>query len=450
MLYWEKPTKTEEIPMKHTFPGAGRCLRALAVLLAFLALTPLLPRAAAAGWEETFHAERVLPALKDYFMGTEGDYASVNPNDNGALSVGILQWHGVRALKLVQRTAAAFPETAALLTAQLRTEIRDPGTTWKTRTLNSTEKAALSAFLSTAAGVQTQDAQARDDLSDYLRIAYQAGMRSDATAFYYASICNQFGNGGAKTYLSCIRETMGVDSTYCFRSLDELHAAAHATQSYGQRYLPTRDRTYARIRDLGWSLTGQDRFLDLPPAGSWARPGIDYVLEKGLFQGVSETAFAPELEMSRAMAVTVLWRAAGEPESGEPTAFADVRAGAWYAAPVAWAAGAGIVNGRSPYRFDPAEPVTREELAAFLYRSAERLGPEAGGSLPEDPNQTLSAFSDGSKVSSYARPAVAWAVEQGILRGLEGDGGLYLEPRRPVTRAETAVLMMRFCSSVKP
>ena len=430
--------------MKRTVCSPRRSgLRLLAVVLVLLALVPLFPRAAAAEWEETLHAERILPALKRYFMGTEGDYASVNPNDNGALSVGILQWHAVRALKLVQRIAAESPDSVRLLTAQLRAEIRDPNTTWKSRTLNGTEKAALSAFLSAPAGVEGQDAQAREDLSAYLQAGYQAGMRSDATAFYYASILNQFGTGGARTYISCIRQTLGVDDTYLFLSLDELHAAAHATQSYGQRYLATRDRTYAYIRDLGWSLTGQDRFLDLPPAGSWARPGIDYVLEKGLFHGVSRTSFAPELQMSRAMAVTVLWRMAGKPAPSGGEKFPDVPDGTWYSRPVAWGAEKGIVKGRSPDRFAPNEPVTREEFAVLLYRWAVSRGTQ--GAPVSDPSRILSAFADADQISSYAKEALAWAVNRGILRGLQPDGRLYLEPKGTATRAQAAALLMRFC-----
>lgn len=421
--------------------GPGR--RGIALLLVLLLLVPLLPRAAAAEWEEALHVERILPPLKSYFMGTEGDYGSVNPNDNGALSVGILQWHGVRALKLVQRVAAEAPDSVGLLTAQLRSEIRDPNTTWKNRTLNAAEKAALSAFLSAPAGVQAQDAQAREDLSAYLEAGYRAGMRSDATAFYYASILNQFGTGGARTYLSCIRETLGVDDTYLFWSLDELHAAAHATRSYGQRYLATRDRTYAYIRDLGWSLSGQDRFLDLPPVGSWARPGIDYVLEKGLFQGVSQTSFAPDLQMSRAMAVTVLWRMAGEPAPSKGSKFADVPGGTWYSLPVAWAAEAGIVKGRGADRFAPSEPVTREEFAVFLYRWAVSRGTQ--GAPVSDPSGILSAFADADRISAFAREAAAWAVERGILRGVPGDAGLCLKPKGTATRAEACALLMRFC-----
>ena len=108
-------------------------------------------------------------------------------------------------------------------------------------------------------------------------------------------------------------------------------------------------------------------FTDVPPYGNWAHEGIDYVLEQGLFQGVSDTLFAPDKTMTRAMVVTVLWRNAGSPKGGEAE-FVDVEPGQWYTEAVAWAAENSIVNGVGEGRFAPMSQITREQLATILYR----------------------------------------------------------------------------------
>lgn len=431
--------------------------RLTALVLALSVCLCLVSAASAADWSGVLNADRLLPAMLDFFKGTEGDYGSVNPNDNGALSVGILQWHGVRALRLVRRVIRDDPDAIWTLPASLRTEIRDENTTWNSRTLTGAEKTALSALLAAPSGVAAQDAQAREDLTAYIDLAWSAGMRSDATTLYWASILNQFGTGGAQTYLSRIRQTVGGDETTCFSSLVELHAAVCAT-SYGHRYLPTRERAYAFIEELGWSLTGQDApeppepdeppFTDLPPVGSWDREAIDFVLARGLLKGVSATRFAPADTMNRAMAVTVLWRLAGEPEPAGAPPFADVEAGAWYAVPVAWAAEQEIVRGTSADSFSPHDPVTREQFAAFLFRFARWSGAaEADGeALPEDGiPEALRPFPDAAEATPYARAAVAWAVETGLLRGERHGGALCLRPQKTATRSQAAALLMRYC-----
>ena len=411
--------------------------------------------------EGQIHPETVIPALKAYFMGSEGDYGSVNPNDNGALSVGILQWHGVRALGLLRRILADSPAAASYLTAALRAEIAAAGTDWSRRTLNAAEKACVSALLASPAGRAGQDAQAWEDLSGYVAVSEAAGMRTDATVFYYSAICNQFGFGGAKTYLRHIRQTLGVGEEVLFYDLEAFHAAVHNTLSYGQPYLASRDRSYRYVAALGWDLTGQapadpepepeptpepepdpPGLQDLPAPGSWSRPGIDFVLERGLLQGVSPTRFAPEGQLSRAMLVTVLYRLAGEPAAPAETGFPDVPPGKWYSAAVAWAAASGLVTGLSPDRFDPGAPVTREQIAALLYRYAAWADPDSP--LPTEAGDSLAPFADAETVSAYARAPLAWAAAQGILRGVPGEAGLLLLPKAPATRAQAAVLLMRF------
>ncbi len=163
-------------------------------------------------------------------------------------------------------------------------------------------------------------------------------------------------------------------------------------------------------------------FEDVPPYGDWAHEGIDFVLEQGLFQGVSDTLFAPEKTMTRAMLVTVLWRNEGSPEAG-PSHFVDVEPGQWYTEAVAWAAENHIVNGVGEDRFAPMSSITREQLATILYRYAHVEDAVA--------EELLSQFPDANTVSPYARAALTWAVSEGIVNGVQTEGSPTSDPKVP-------------------
>lgn len=172
--------------------------------------------------------------------------------------------------------------------------------------------------------------------------------------------------------------------------------------------------------------------------GDWFYEGVGYACDQGLFSGMSETSFAPNDTMNRAMLVTCLWRLAGRPAAGE-TSFADVPTGRYYSQAVAWASGNGLVSGEGDNRFNPAGNIRREQLAAVLLRYARFSGKaaeERGG---------LGQFRDADRVSSYAAEAMEWAVSAGILSGVRGgDGSLRLEPDQGATRAQVAVVLMHF------
>lgn len=176
------------------------------------------------------------------------------------------------------------------------------------------------------------------------------------------------------------------------------------------------------------------KFTDMPPANHWAHEGIDFALTHGLFEGMSETIFAPNGKMTRAMLVTVLWRLAGKPIEGKLT-FGDVEIDAWYTDAVKWATKNGIVNGVSYGVFAPNDLVTREQLAAILYRYAGE--PEGAADL--------SSFADQNKVGSWAKDAICWANSAGIVQGARDSAGrLWLNPQNSATRAEVAAMIMRF------
>ena len=188
-------------------------------------------------------------------------------------------------------------------------------------------------------------------------------------------------------------------------------------------------------------------FFDMPARSSWAYPGIAYCLDHGLMNGVSDTEFDPDGTLTRAMLVTVLWRLAGEPAATQDCAFPDLGspndpAASWYLDTVAWAAEAGIVNGRPDGTFDPKGAITRQELATMLYRFAGVM------KLDTSAKGDLSVFPDDDQVLAYAVDAMTWANGAGLVKGNSRDGVNYLDPWGNATRAQVATILMRFCENV--
>lgn len=164
--------------------------------------------------------------------------------------------------------------------------------------------------------------------------------------------------------------------------------------------------------------------------GDWYYDAVAYVWTRGLMQGISETEFAPGGSANRAMVVTLLYRMEGAELEPEESTFTDVLPGSWYHAPVEWAFEQGITTGISETEFAPGRNVTREQFVTFLHRWAGQPEPEA---LPEQ-------IPDWESVSGYARNAMAWALEAGILTGYT-DGTI--GPLGELNRAELAVMMQR-------
>ena len=173
--------------------------------------------------------------------------------------------------------------------------------------------------------------------------------------------------------------------------------------------------------------------------GDWFYDAVRYAYETGLMDGVGDNLFAPNSETTRAQLVTILYRLAGEPEPGGDSGFADVAAGTWYTDAVAWAAENGIVNGVSDTEFAPGDDITREQLAAILYRYAACQGYDVSQ------RADLSGFGDASSISGYAQEALSWAHAQGLVLGFE-DGSL--RPQGTASRAQIAAVLMRFLAAV--
>ena len=175
-------------------------------------------------------------------------------------------------------------------------------------------------------------------------------------------------------------------------------------------------------------------FADVP-SGSWYYDDVAYVYDTGLMTGLMATAFGPNLSTTRGMIVTILWRMENEPAAKHGCPFADVRRGSYYEQAIAWASENGIVTGFDASTFAPDRAITREQLAAILFRFAAYRGMDAV-TLREN----LSSFQDQAAISAYAVSALNWAVGEGLMQGT-GDK---LEPTGNATRAQVAAMLRRF------
>ena len=170
----------------------------------------------------------------------------------------------------------------------------------------------------------------------------------------------------------------------------------------------------------------------------WFYNDVNYVVENGLFNGTSATTFSPKQGMDRAMIAAVLYRLAGSPETKPIEDFKDVPAKAYYATAVAWAKGAGVVNGTAKDAFSPADSVTREQIVSMLYRFYTVYKGVGATDAKE-----LTAFTDAAAVSAYAADAMKWAVGNGLINGKSTDT---LDPKGTAQRCEVAAMIARFAA----
>ncbi len=173
--------------------------------------------------------------------------------------------------------------------------------------------------------------------------------------------------------------------------------------------------------------------------GDWFYDAVVYAYQNELMDGVGGNRFAPNSETTRAQLVTILYRLEGQPAVSGDLPFTDVEAGIWYTDAILWAAQNNIVNGVSDTEFAPGDDLTRQQLVTILYRYAETKGYDVSASAD------LAGYPDAGQVQTYAQPAMAWAVAENIIRGME-DGTL--KPAGNASRAQIATILMRFCEDV--
>jgi len=175
-------------------------------------------------------------------------------------------------------------------------------------------------------------------------------------------------------------------------------------------------------------------FIDVTK-NDWFYENVKYVVENELMNGISEDEFAPNNTLTRAMLVTVLYRNADEPVVNKSIPFADVDMASWYANAVVWAKQNGIVNGVTENEFSPDSNITREQIAAIMFRFAQYKGMEAV-TLEENLH-----FTDADEISEYAVSAMNWAVGTGLMKG---KSATTINPKDYATRAEIATILQRF------
>ena len=180
----------------------------------------------------------------------------------------------------------------------------------------------------------------------------------------------------------------------------------------------------------------RNRFFEDVTIADWFYDDVMFVCGRGVMQGVSDTRFGPHLTATRAMMATILWRMEGSPAPTAEARFTDVRSGQWYSEAVAWTAQSGVYTGYADGSFRPNDSITREQLAAILYRYAKYKGVDV--SVGEDTN--ILSYADAAEISDYAFPAMQWACGAGVMQGSNGN----LLPRGRATRAQIAAMLHRY------
>lgn len=184
--------------------------------------------------------------------------------------------------------------------------------------------------------------------------------------------------------------------------------------------------------------TDTNKFEDVY-VSDWYFDAVQYVYENDMMAGTSDITFSPNQTTTRGMIVTILYRLEGEPTVTGTTAFTDVTADQYYANAVAWAVQNGIVAGSDATTFAPNNAITREQMAAILYRYAQFKGYDVSAKAD------LSTYIDAADVSAYATDAMAWASQTGLITGTSATT---LSPAGQATRAQVAAILMRFCENI--
>ena len=184
-------------------------------------------------------------------------------------------------------------------------------------------------------------------------------------------------------------------------------------------------------------------FSDLDPS-AWYHDGVHFCVGQGIMNGYSDGTFGPQKIVTRAQLAMILWNRAGRPETDTALTFRDVDSNGWYAGAIRWALREKLLTGYNADSFGPNDMLTRQQLAAILYRYSG--SPALTGTAISNPAAALSTFADRDQVGSYALEAMAWAVNAGLIQGTTPTT---LNPRGSATRAQTAVIIMRYLTGTR-
>ena len=220
-------------------------------------------------------------------------------------------------------------------------------------------------------------------------------------------------------------KSVGAVAKYTFKNVKEKH---------------TIEATFKKVEMPEQKPEEKETFKDVKK-NDWYYEAVEYVANKGLMNGTGNDEFTPDANTTRGMIVTILYRLEGSPEVSMST-FTDVANTEYYAKAVAWAEKNGIVNGYGKGKFGPNDVITREQLAAIMYRYSNYK--KYNTSVGEDTN--ILSYNDISELSEYAVFSMQWACGAGLVNGI-GDGKL--APKGNATRAQLATILMRYCESNK-
>ena len=420
--------------------------RLTAALLTCLMLVGLMPTAMAAQVTDEQIIEKVLAFLYVH----EGNYGSINKNDNGALSVGKIQWHAGNALNLCRDALNRNPESALeILGEDLYNEITDSTTNWSHRIVDDAEAALLSAFLSSPEGKAAQDDQGRAYMTNYINAGKKLGITDPAVMVYFCDLHNQGGLGMARRVATTASEWAG---SFGAISLDQIYQAG-LEDSVAGRYPNRRKATYDYCKSLGWEVnTGkppvsstpekvkfpkvnsykQGQFWDVS-ASAWYTKNVASAVEFGLMNGLETGAFNPNGNVTVAQAVTLAARIHSIYTKGSAN-FKQTPGTQWYTVYYDYCYQNGILT--ASYHRDIANwTITRAQFAEIF---AKALPAEALSA-----KNTVNRIPDVPSSEPYAK-AVFTLYRAGILTGNENN---QFQPTKAITRAQVAAIASRMADS---
>ena len=389
-----------------------------------------------------------------------GKYNSVVNTSLGCVGMGIMGWTNSSALQLLKwcATTSKGGDPAycrSVLGEALYNEVVNapvPSCTaadlmpkwgyWGSRLFTDEELAAAKTLLGSQVGIRVQNNLARLYLTRQAQHGWNAGVRTESALLYYCSVENHYGEGGAASFMSYVRKTMGIGTNDIIRSLDEFHnAVVKAAKTYSSinRTLTYRKKVYNYLTNTLHLPSGPDGssvpFTDMPERSHWAYDAIvwSYNNSPQVTSGTSATTFSPNNTVTRAEAMTFLWAAAGKPApKSTVNPFKDISANSYYYKAVLWALENDITSGTTATTFSPKEPVSLAQMITFLWAAADR----------PNPGRTDSPFSDVSSKTYYYN-AVLWAYHGGILVGNEGSGSC-LQPKLGCSRAYVVTYLYNY------
>ena len=306
--------------------------------------------------------------------------------------------------------------------------------------------------------VKSSDGKASGTVSLTFTVTGETGLTVSPASLSFGSVQEDYNQPSAQTVTvkntgtGTLTLQQPASSNYTIGSLSRTSLTANQTATFtvrpkaGLKAGTYKETLTVRSTDgkatgsvsLTFTVAAKGMFSDVKTT-DWFYEDVKYVNDKGLMSGMGNNQFSPNRTTTRGQIVTILYRLEGEPSVSGGSSFSDVPSGQWYSNAVAWASANGIVNGVGGGKFAPGNPITREQMAAILYRYASYKKYDVSK------RADLSGYTDLNQVGSYAVDAFAWANGEGLISGM---GGGKLAPKGSATRAQVAAILHRFSEGV--